>query len=694
MFHLFWGQRYTKERVVILLKLSNKVQSVNVFSSLLSIFCQFIQHNTYIRLDMKRQQKLLFFLIRNLFLVLGKKSQHSIPNQLKQITLQSFTKMKGNDTINRRQFLKRVAGGAATMALVGCASKETKKETSATTAEIPTDKMTCRPDKYNKPISLLGYGCMRFPTKAGISGREDKKNELDQEQINKLVDYAIEHGVNLFDTSPAYCQGRSEGALGIALSRHDRSKYHVSTKLSNFGNYSREASIEMYRNSMKEMQVDYIDFYLLHSVNGQIPQFNARFVDNGMIDFLMEEKKAGRIRNLGFSFHSDKKMFDYMMELDNIYHWDFVLIQHNYIDWKYGRVSSEYMYTEMEKRNIPAFVMEPLLGGRLATLNNHATELLKERKPESSIASWAFRFAGSQPKILSVLSGMTYLEHLQDNIRTYSPLEPLSDDEYKLLQQIADIYVNYPLVGCTECQYCMPCPYGLDIPSIFAHYNKCLNEGLVVEDRLNPEYKKARQAFLIGYDRKVPRLRQANHCIGCDKCKPACPQHINIPLEMRRINKFVEALKVDGADLGYIATLATLLRQLDNSRSSCVISNNGEVRSFNQRGVIDLYTLVDTKDPLLKGALMADKIVGKGAAALMVLGGIKALNTHAICTSALKLLQDNGIKVFFDEEIDHIETRTKTDWCPLEKRVKDAPTAEDCWPIIVQFISDLRAGLI
>ena len=420
--------------------------------------------------------------------------------------------MNTNKEINRRQFLKIFGAGtvASAAVLAGCSTNNGKTNSASAQSDEPNGQMTYRTDLHGQKVSLLGYGCMRFPTKGGLSGREDRNSELDQEQINRLIDYAIEHGVNLFDTSPAYCRGKSEEALGKALSRHKRSEYLVSTKLSNFANNSREASMAMYQNSFHELQVDYIDYYLLHGI-GSKQQMQSRYIDNGMLDFLVGEREAGRIRNLGFSFHGDREGFDYLLTLNDTYHWDFILIQHNYVDWKHAtqmnsmNQNSEYTYTELEKRNIPVLVMEPLLGGRLANLNDHATALLKQREPDASVASWAFRFAGSQPRILSVLSGMTYMEHLQDNVKTYSPLKPLSDDDLHLLSQIADLYASFPMVPCNTCQYCMPCPYGLDIPGIFSHYNKCINEGLVVEDRQDPEYAKARKAFLVGYDRSVPR---------------------------------------------------------------------------------------------------------------------------------------------------------------------------------------------
>ena len=445
---------------------------------------------------------------------------------------------KGN--INRRDFLKIMGAGTitATAALYGCGNGNTPGKDS-----LPEGGMTYRQDGHGNNISLLGYGCMRWPSRKNAEGR----NVLDQETINQLVDYAIAHGVNYFDTAPVYMQGGSEKATGIALKRYPRDKYFIATKLSNFANYTRENSIAMYRKSFVDLQVDYIDYYLLHSIgNGGIETFRARYIENGMIDFLMKEREAGRIRNLGFSFHGTQDVFDEVLAMHDQVHWDFVQIQLNYVDWKYasGRnVNADYLYAELEKRHIPAIIMEPLLGGRLSKLPEHLVARLKQRGPEASVASWAFRFAGTFPDVLTVLSGMTYMEHLQDNLRTYSPLVPLTDDDLEFLQQTADLMKQYPTIPCNDCKYCMPCPYGIDIPAVLIHYNKCVNEGNLPTSQEHANYREARRAFLIGYDRSVPRLRQASHCIGCGQCVSHCPQSIDIPEELHRIDRYVEQLK-------------------------------------------------------------------------------------------------------------------------------------------------------
>ena len=453
--------------------------------------------------------------------------------------------------ISRRRFLQLVGAGAAptTVALTGCKSKaeEEIKDDYKKQVEPPTGKMTYRENPKTKDkVSLLGYGMMRLP-------QIDGKEEYDQEMINRQVDYAIEHGVNYFDTSPAYCRGQSEHCTGVALHRYPRDKYFVATKLSNFSpdTQTRAASIEMYHNSMKELQVDYIDYYLLHAIGGGgMEAFNARYVDNGMLDYLVEERKAGRIRNLGFSYHGEIAVFDYLMSMNDKYKWDFVQIELNYVDWDFANeinkdnTDASYLYAELQKRGIPAVIMEPLLGGRLANLPQFIMRELKRRDPQKSVASWAFRYAGTPEGVLTVLSGMTFMEHLKDNLLNYCPLQPLTKEEQQFLEaDIARKLVGLQNIPCNDCKYCMPCPYGIDIPAIFVHYNKCKNEGILPQDAQDPEYRSLRRKYLIGLDRSVPRLRQADHCIQCGQCQPHCPQNIRIPQELARISEFVEQLR-------------------------------------------------------------------------------------------------------------------------------------------------------
>ena len=463
----------------------------------------------------------------------------------------------GGKTLSRRTFLKALGLGTATAAapvIVSCATDGKK----GNTQEPPIGRMTYRENpKTHEKVSILGYGMMRLPATNGKAYGRENDAEIDQEMINRQIDYAIEHGVNYFDTSPAYSRGQSEHATGIALSRHKRNRYFIATKLSNFSpeTWSREASIEMFQNSLKELQVDYIDYLLLHAIGGgnekmtAMEVFEARYINNGMLDYLMEQREKGVIRNLGFSYHGDIAVFDNLLANHDKYKWDFVQIELNYLDWKHAKdfneenTNAEYLYAELDKRGIPAVIMEPLLGGRLASLPKPLAQEILARDPERSLASWAFRFAGSFPRVLTVLSGMTYMEHLKENLCTYCPLEELSDEDKNFLYGIADQIVDYNTIPCNDCKYCMPCPYGIDIPGVLTHYNKCIAEDDLTRDRNDPDYARARRAFLVGYDRSVPKLRQADHCIGCGQCVEHCPQRIQIPREMERINNYVEALK-------------------------------------------------------------------------------------------------------------------------------------------------------
>ncbi len=462
------------------------------------------------------------------------------------------------DRLHRRRFLQIVGIGACAAGasqLLSCVGKSNNDKNS----HLPTESavkengtMTYRqtPTTGDK-VSLLGFGCMRFPTRTD----DDGNDELDQEQINRLIDHALEHGVNYFDTSPAYCKGRSEAALGIALSRHPRDSYYIATKLSNFApqTWPRSKSIEMFENSLRYLRTDYVDYLLLHAIGqGGMDAYNGRYEDNGILDYLIDQRNRGRIRNLGFSYHGDVEVFDHLLKLhdEGRVKWDFVQIQLNYIDWLHAKevnqrnTNAEYLYGQLMSRGIPAVIMEPLLGGRLASANEHIAAQMKSRRPDNSIASWAFRFAGTPEGVLTVLSGMTYMEHLRDNLATFSPLEPLDSDESDFLENVAIEMLAHPLIGCTDCKYCMPCPYGVDIPAVFAQHNKCINANIAARaDSEHAEYAEKRRAYLADLSRTVPRGRQADQCIGCAKCVSHCPQHINIPARLAEISSYNEYLR-------------------------------------------------------------------------------------------------------------------------------------------------------
>jgi hypothetical protein len=437
--------------------------------------------------------------------------------------------------ISRRDFIKVAGAGAVALgAAAACKPGSGKSGKDADVSEgMP---LRTNPNSGDK-VSLLGYGCMRWQMIPGPDGRQI----VDQDSVNELVDYALANGINYFDTAPVYLQGQSERAAAIALSRHPRNSYFLATKLSNqSGDASFERSLKMYQDSFKNLQTDYIDYYLIHIIRDGA-DWRRRAVDNGMMDFLVRERAAGRIRNLGLSVHPTRAGFDEVMTYHEKYHFDFCQIQMNYVDWYDG--DAEYLYSELDKRGIPVVIMEPLLGGQLSSVPKVVAEQFKEREPDASVASWAFRFCGTKPRVLTTLSGMTYMEHLQDNIKTFQHFKPLNDEEMDFLKEAAGLIRNHPLVPCTNCQYCMPCPFGIDIPTIFKHYNDAVNEGTIAQSVEQKDFKKLKKAYLTSYDKAIESIRQADHCISCNQCVPHCPQQIRIPRELRRIDNYIEKLK-------------------------------------------------------------------------------------------------------------------------------------------------------
>ena len=444
--------------------------------------------------------------------------------------------------MDRREFLKRAGAGAVALGAAACTGGISGRKTAV---QGTSGEMVYRTNPANGDrVSLLGYGCMRWPMIKDENGRD----VIDQEKVDELIDVAMKNGVNYYDTSPAYLRGQSERATGKALARYPRKSFYIATKLSNFGDASHEASLKMYRDSFEEMQTDYFDYYLMHAIGrGGYNAFKQRYEDNGMMDFLLKERESGRIRQMGFSFHGRKSEFDELLALHDKYHWDFVQIEMNYMDWKHAdgisNVNADYLYEQLDKREIPITIMEPLLGGRLSSLPENIAAKLKERAPDASLASWAFRFVGSYPRILTVLSGMTYMEHLQDNLKTFMDFKPMDEEELAFMEEMATLMAEYPTVNCTHCNYCMPCPYGIDIPGIFAHYNKCVNEGTVAQNEEQKNFRKLRKAYLTSYNKAIPTLRQADHCIGCGQCMEHCPQSIKIPDQLHRIDAYIETLK-------------------------------------------------------------------------------------------------------------------------------------------------------
>ncbi|MBQ7568392.1 aldo/keto reductase [bacterium] len=465
--------------------------------------------------------------------------------------------------MGRRQALEMIGTGLlglAALSTAGCTSATDAPQTntaapSAGSASVTapqaapkseTGQLTYRTDpRSGNKISMLGFGCMRFPTLPDPNNPEQKI--IDEENAYKLIDYAWSHGINYFDTAHPYHGGTSEIMVGKALSRYPRSSFFLADKMPTPKITSLDTAKEIFEGQLKKCQTDYFDYYLLHNLS-DLEVTKRVYLEYGVLDYLQEQKRQGRIRQLGWSFHGNRELFTFALK-ELAKDWDFVQIQMNYHDWLYGDtargkelIPAKWMYDQLAERSIPAVIMEPLLGGRLARLNQQATEILKAADPEASPAAWAFRFFASYPNIITVLSGMTYMEHLQENLRTFSPLKPLSSAEQQTLERALQAFRSTWSIPCTECGYCMPCPYGVNIPGVFNHYNKCVAQNRLPSNAQDPEYSKYRRQYLIDYSRSLNPLQQADRCIGCGKCLPACPQKIAIPAEMHKIFKFTEGL--------------------------------------------------------------------------------------------------------------------------------------------------------
>ena len=435
----------------------------------------------------------------------------------------------------RRAFLKRLGMG------VGAAVSMTVMEPFQMFAQKKeeqggvTNRMTYRVQHGSgEQISLLGFGMMRLPN--------------NQDEVDKLVDYAIAHGVNYFDTAPMYMGGQSEVLTGNTLSRYPRDKYFVATKMSNQNQrlWDFAASKRMYEQSFERLKVDYIDYYLLHSIGGGgMDALKGRFLDNGLLEFLLKEREAGRIKHLGFSYHGDIRPFDYLLDHNDQYHWDFCQIQMNFLDWRHASMKqgrrvdadAEYLYNKCEKTGVQCVIMEPLRGGAFGRMAKELVDKLKAVRPNDSTARWAFRWVGSYPNILTTLSGMNRMDHLVENVQTFSPLETCTEAENRLLADIADEMAGFPTIPCTTCGYCMPCPYEVDIPGNFAYYNDAVNEHLLpLPDKQAADYAERKEKFAAGLRKALPDVQKwARSCQDCEECLPKCPQQIRIPNQMARI---------------------------------------------------------------------------------------------------------------------------------------------------------------
>lgn len=366
---------------------------------------------------------------------------------------------------------------------------------------------------YQESISLLGMGAMRFPTIVGSKA-------IDEIKAGEMLDYALHHGVNYIDTAYMYHEGNSESFLGKALKRYDRSSFKLATKLPVWMAEDAKGMEKIFAEQLRRLDTEYFDFYLCHNLNKENLSLVQKYK---AFEFMFRMKEEGRIRHLGFSFHDEPKVLE---EICRNFDWEFAQIQLNYIDWDLQKAKSQYEI--LEHYGLPCIVMEPVRGGALANLCPEANEILKSAASSRSIASWALRYAGQKPNVITVLSGMSNMEQLQDNIGTMTDFMPLSPAEEAALEKALEVYRKTKLIPCTGCRYCMDCKQGVDIPKMFA---------------MNNEYRLGKQAerYLESYE-KTKRSQRESNCTECGRCSEHCPQKIDIPTELRKTGEMIAEL--------------------------------------------------------------------------------------------------------------------------------------------------------
>ena len=357
----------------------------------------------------------------------------------------------------------------------------------------------------NHKLSALGLGAMRLP----VIGGDDSK--IDETAAEKMVDYAMEHGINYYDTAWGYHGGQSELVIGRALKRYPRESYYLATKFPGYDLSNMDKVEEIFEKQLKKCGVEYFDFYLFHNVCEM--NIDAYLDDKyGIYRYLMKQKRAGRIRHLGFSAHGS---YDVMKRFLEAYGegMEFCQIQLNYLDWIFQDAKGKLEL--LAEHQLPVWVMEPLRGGKLAELSEEDAELLKNLRPDESVPAWAFRFLQSIPGVTMVLSGMSNSEQLRENIQTFEEEKPLNSKEMEKLLKIANNMVEKIALPCTACRYCVShCPQGLDIPALLALYNEhCVTDGGFI----------APMALSA-----IPEEKRPGACIGCRSCEAVCPQQIKV----------------------------------------------------------------------------------------------------------------------------------------------------------------------
>ncbi|MCM1049239.1 MAG: aldo/keto reductase [Clostridiales bacterium] len=347
-------------------------------------------------------------------------------------------------------------------------------------------------------LSRLGMGNMRLPVQADKAGAP-----IDRVRAQEIIDYAMANGINYYDSAYVYHSGESEKFLGEAMKKYPRESFYFATKyiLSAGPDYK-----AVFEEQLDRLQTDYIDFYLIHAISdGNY----MKYIESGSVDYFLEQQKAGRIRYLGFSSHASVES---LAKMADHHQWDFAQLQLNYYDWQYSDTAREYKV--LEDRNIPIMVMEPVRGGKLASLSSEAESMLKAAHPDWSMASWAFRWIQRLPQVQVILSGMSNMEQIKNNVATFAEPGALSDEDAELLLKACDVFKNHLNVPCTACRYCCDdCPMKIDIPAYLSLYNKYKTDGEWVLERMS----------------SIESEGKPSDCIGCGACTGHCPQSIKVP---------------------------------------------------------------------------------------------------------------------------------------------------------------------
>ena len=361
-------------------------------------------------------------------------------------------------------------------------------------------------EKLGIETSLLGFGCMRLPV--------TEQGRINEPEAERMLDQAIAQGVNYIDTAYPYHGGESEPFVGRALKKYDRSSLYLATKLPVWMVHTLDDAKRLFQEQLDRLQTDYIDFYLLHALGRE------RYDDMrklGVPDWMAQLKEEGKIRYMGFSFHDSYDAFSYIL---NDREWDFCQIQLNYMDA--GEQAGLQGYRLAQEKKVPLVVMEPVKGGSLAAYAEDITGVFRSLDPEASVASYALRWVGSLPGVKVILSGMTTMEQVQDNLKTFGNFKPLSQKESETIDQIVALIKSRVQNGCTGCRYCMPCPAGVDIPGNFRAWNTY---------HMYQNYNMVKWSW----EKELGEEKQAKNCVKCGKCEAACPQKLSIRQDLERV---------------------------------------------------------------------------------------------------------------------------------------------------------------